>query len=48
MSFIEIDGIIEFNDEISHEEFWDKFIEWVEDMGGLFGGVTKPYTEVEE
>lgn len=36
---IEIDGCIETN--LTHDEWWDQFITWIESRGEYFGGRTE-------
>lgn len=35
---IEINGVVEVPKELSHEEFFRKFIEFIESQGWSFGG----------
>jgi hypothetical protein len=39
MSDIHIDGIVET--DISHDEWLDQFIKWIEENGWTFGGITE-------
>lgn len=41
--YIGISGVIETN--LSHNDFLDKFIEWVEDSGFVFCGSTREIDE---
>ena len=36
--FIKIDGILEIQDEIEEDEFWNTFIEFIEEKNWYFGG----------
>jgi hypothetical protein len=41
MKEIEINGCVSLPSNVSHNEFLDKFIEWVDSNGWTFGGGTK-------
>lgn len=43
--YFKIDGIVETGNTVTHDEFLDKFIEFVESNGWFFGGITGPVDE---
>lgn len=46
---MEINGVIDFCDsKVTHEEFVDIFIDWVETNKWVFGGGISPYVEKDE
>lgn len=45
---IEINGCITVQPEVSHDEFLEKFINFVEENGWCFGGGTKVFVDDEE
>ena len=46
--YIRIDGVIDMmNNQMSNDEFWDRFIVWIEQNGWAFGGSTDECEEKE-
>jgi uncharacterized protein YggL (DUF469 family) len=45
---IQVNGVVEIKDTESHDEFLDKFIEFVESNGWSFGGGTQDITDNED
>ncbi|MEC2129336.1 50S ribosome-binding protein YggL [Brevibacillus centrosporus] len=45
---IQVNGVVEIKDTESHDEFLDKFIEFVERNGWFFGGGTQDITDNED
>lgn len=43
---IEVNGVIETN--VNHDEFYEKFIRFIENEGWSFGGITNELKEKEE
>lgn len=39
--FIDINGVVQVPNTMTHEQFLDKFLEFVESLNGSFGGGTK-------
>ena len=44
---IQINGVVEIKRSETHDDFWDKFIEFVESNGWSFGGGTQDITDDE-
>ena len=43
--YIEINGVVELPDKVDHDQFWNEFIDFLEDNGYYFGGGTKEIDE---
>ena len=45
MKEIKIDGCCSVQDDVTVDQFWDKFIEFIESNGWYFGGGINEYNE---
>jgi hypothetical protein len=48
MPRVRIDGIVDLDDETSHEEFLDLFLEWIAEQGWEFDGQTVEVPDSED
>ena len=46
--YIRIDGVIDLmENQMSHDQFWERFIVWIESNGWTFAGFTDEFDEEE-